>query len=156
MQWRELPERFGTWKTVHKRHLRWSADGTWERLLHHLQAVADAVSDIDWAINVDSTSVRAHQHAAAAPRKPPPALLAGAKGCAKISSRARTHALQPLGGGGAPGEALGRSRGGLTTKVHLASDGQCRPLALLVTPGQRADCTQFIPVMDRIRVPRVG
>lgn len=45
VQWRELPERFGPWKTVHKRHLRWSAGGTWERLLHHLQAVADAVSD---------------------------------------------------------------------------------------------------------------
>lgn len=40
--------------------------------------------------------------------------------------------------------------------MHLASDGQCRPLALLVTPGQRADCTQFIPVMDKIRVPRAG
>nr|WP_237281890.1 IS5 family transposase [Streptomyces griseochromogenes] len=155
-QWRELPERFGPWKTVHKRHLRWSADGIWERLLHHLQAVADAVSDIDWDIDVDSTSIRAHQHAAGAARKPPPALPAGAKGAAKISSRARAHAPQPPGGGGAPGEALGRSRGGLTTKVHLASDGLCRPLALLVTPGQRADCTQFIPVMDKIRVPRVG
>src|SRR3954452_3470390 len=43
-KWRELPEPFGPWKTVHKRHLRWLADGTWERLLHHLQAVADAVS----------------------------------------------------------------------------------------------------------------
>ncbi|MGW6577718.1 transposase, partial [Streptomyces sp. NPDC054945] len=32
-QRRELPERFGPWKTVHKRHLLWSADGTWEMLL---------------------------------------------------------------------------------------------------------------------------
>ncbi|EFL20895.1 LOW QUALITY PROTEIN: transposase, IS4, partial [Streptomyces himastatinicus ATCC 53653] len=40
-----------------------------------------------------------------------------------------------------------------TCKVHLAADGHCRPLALLITPGQRADCTQFEPVMDRIRVP---
>lgn len=73
-----------------------------------------------------------------------------------IIHRLGAHAPQPPGGGGAPGEALGRSRGGLTTKVHLASDGQCRPLALLVTPGRRADCTQFIPVLDKIRVPRVG
>ncbi|NEA40868.1 IS5 family transposase [Streptomyces sp. SID11385] len=156
VQWRELPERFGPWKTVHKRHLRWSADGTCERLLHHLQAVADAVSGIDWDINVDSTSIRAHQHAAGARRKPPPALLAGEKGAAGRSVHVRADAPHLLGGGGAPGEALGRSRGGLTTKVHLASDGRCRPLALLVTPGQRADCTQFIPVMDKIRVPRVG
>ncbi|WP_372515908.1 transposase [Streptantibioticus ferralitis] len=39
-QWRELPRRFGPWKTVHKRHLLWSADGTWEKLLQHVQAVA--------------------------------------------------------------------------------------------------------------------
>jgi transposase len=91
VQWRELPERFGPSKTVHKRHLRWSADGVWERLLHHLQAVADAVSDIDWDINVDSTSIRAHQRAAGAPRKPPPALLAGAKGAARRSVHVHAH-----------------------------------------------------------------
>lgn len=91
VQWRELPDRFGPWKTIHKRHLRWSADGTWERLLHHLQAVADAVSDIDWDINVDSTSMRAHQHAAGAPRKPPPALLAGQKGAARRSVHVYAH-----------------------------------------------------------------
>ncbi|GAB2897909.1 hypothetical protein GCM10027074_76370 [Streptomyces deserti] len=58
-QWRALPKRFGPWQTVHKRHLLWSADGTWTRLLQHLQAVADGKGDIDWDINVDSTSVRA-------------------------------------------------------------------------------------------------
>ncbi|MFD4177130.1 transposase, partial [Streptomyces anulatus] len=31
--WRDLPVRFGKWKTVHDRHRRWSADGTWERIL---------------------------------------------------------------------------------------------------------------------------
>lgn|GEM_PF-1851267 len=73
VQWRELPERFGPWKTVHKRHLLWSADGTWERLLQHVQAAADAEGDIDWNINVDSTITRAHQHTAGAPKIPPPA-----------------------------------------------------------------------------------
>ncbi|MFI6369752.1 hypothetical protein [Streptomyces sp. NPDC050546] len=37
-----MPERFGPWKTVHKRHLLWSADGTWDRLLRHIQSAADA------------------------------------------------------------------------------------------------------------------
>ena len=68
VQWRELPERFGPWKTVHKRHLLWSADGTWERLLRHVQSTADTEGGIDWNINVDSTITRAHQHAAGAPR----------------------------------------------------------------------------------------
>ncbi len=43
-----------------------------------------------------------------------------------------------------------------TTKIHVAAEGRCRPLSLLITPGQRADCTQFEPVMDKIRVPRAG
>ncbi|MEV7282188.1 transposase [Streptomyces sp. NPDC093111] len=53
---------------------------------------------------------------------------------------------RPLGGGSAGGEGLGRSRGGFTSELHLSADGRCRPLSLVVTPGQRADCTQFKPV----------
>lgn len=63
---------------------------------------------------------------------------------------------RPPGGGGAGGEGLGRSRGGFTSKIHLGADGRCRPLSLVVTPGQRADCTQFIAVLEKIRVPRSG
>nr|BFD96517.1 IS5 family transposase [Kitasatospora sp. Xyl93] len=63
---------------------------------------------------------------------------------------------RPTGGGGAGGEGLGRSRGGFTTKVHLSADGRCRPLSLIVTAGQRADCTQFEPVLEKIRIPRTG
>ncbi|GLU47299.1 IS5 family transposase [Nocardiopsis ansamitocini] len=62
----------------------------------------------------------------------------------------------PPGGGGTGGEGPGRSRGGFTTKLHLSADGRCRPLSLIVTPGQRADCTQFEPVLEKIRVPRTG
>ncbi|WP_406182101.1 IS5 family transposase [Streptomyces canus] len=154
-QWRKLPERFGPWQTIHKRHQLWSADGTWERLFQHVQAVADAAGDIDWNINVDSTSVRAHQHAAGAPKAAPPSAFK--RGRPKISSPARAHARATVpAGGGAAGEALGRSRGGLTTKLHLSADGKCRPLSLVITPGQRADCTQFEPVVDKIRVPRLG
>ncbi|WP_344600443.1 transposase [Streptomyces glaucus] len=51
---------------------------------------------------------------------------------------------------------LGRSRGGFTSKPHLSADGHCRPLSLIVTPGQRADCTRFMPVLEKIRVPGPG
>ncbi len=77
VQWRDLPERYGPWKTVHERHRRWSADGTWEMLLQQVQAEADAASEIDWDISVDSTSVRAHHHAAGARQAPPPAVKRG-------------------------------------------------------------------------------
>lgn len=47
---------------------------------------------------------------------------------------------------------LGRSRGGLTSKIHLSADRRCRPLSLVLTPGQAADSPRFIPVMDKIKV----
>lgn len=47
LPWRDLPPRFGKWKTVHDRHRRWSADGTWERILRAVQADADAEGRID-------------------------------------------------------------------------------------------------------------
>ncbi|NGN68984.1 transposase [Streptomyces sp. A7024] len=52
--------------------------------------------------------------------------------------------------------ALGRSRGGLTTKLPLAVDASFHVLATVVTAGQRADAWVFTQVMDRIRIPRVG
>ncbi len=55
-----------------------------------------------------------------------------------------------------PGEAIGRSLGGLTTKIHLACDGQGRPLAFTITAGNVNDCTQFEPVLARIRIQRCG
>lgn len=72
--WRDLPERYGPWQTVYERHRRWSADGTWATILHALQAGADVTArddDGSWAVNADSTSCRAHQHAAGARRRPP-------------------------------------------------------------------------------------
>ena len=74
VQWRDLPEQYGPWKTVYERHRAWSADGTWEHLLQQVQAVADAAGRIDWDISVDSTVVRAHQHAAGARATAPPAV----------------------------------------------------------------------------------
>lgn len=63
---------------MHKRHLQWSADGTWERLLQQVQAAAGAEGSIDWDISIDSAVMRAHQHAAGARKAPPPAVSKGA------------------------------------------------------------------------------
>ena len=61
--WRDLPESFGPWQTVWKRHRRFSADGTWDRIHAGLLAEADAAGRLDWDVSVDSTINRAHQHA---------------------------------------------------------------------------------------------
>ena len=54
------------------------------------------------------------------------------------------------------GHGVGRSRGGLTTKVHTAVDGKGRPLAVVVTGGQRNDGAMLATVLDEIVVPRIG
>jgi transposase len=69
--WRDLPERYPPFGTCHGRLTQWQHDGTWERLLQDLLAQADATGELDWvSAAVDSTTVRAHQHAAGARRSP--------------------------------------------------------------------------------------
>ena len=68
--WRDLPESYGCWKTVYNRHRRWSADGTWSRVLEELQRGCDTGED-SWVVAIDSTVVRAHHHAAGARHQPP-------------------------------------------------------------------------------------
>jgi len=51
-------------------------------------------------------------------------------------------------------EALGRSRGGFSTKVHLACDGKGRPLSVVLSAGQRHGSTQLEGLLDAVRVPR--
>jgi transposase len=64
--WRDLPERYGPWQTCYDRLVRWRRDGIWDRLLEHVQTKSDAVGDVEWVVSVDSSVVRAHQHAAGA------------------------------------------------------------------------------------------
>lgn len=75
--WRDLPESFGPWQTVWKRHRRFSADGTWDKIHARLVAEADAAGELDWQVSVDSTVNRAHQHATNLGRVERPAGLTG-------------------------------------------------------------------------------
>lgn len=67
--WRDLPERYGPWRTVYARFVRWQQDGIWDRLLAHVQTMSDAVGEVIWEVSVDRTVVRAHQHAAGAAKR---------------------------------------------------------------------------------------
>jgi transposase len=108
--WRDVPACYGPWQTVYGLFRRWQRDGTWKRVLAGLQALADASGVVVWDVSVDSTISRAHQHAAGARNQP--------------ESQAET----PGGVEVEPADhALGRSRGGFTTKTHLACEqGQNR------------------------------
>jgi len=57
--WHDLPERYGKWKTAHKRFTRWAKAGVWERVFADL--IDDPKNDY---VSLDSSLVRAHQQAA--------------------------------------------------------------------------------------------
>lgn len=67
--WRDLPGVYGSWAAAYGLFRRWQRNGTWQRLVIALQALADAGGRIDWDVSVDSTVVRAHQHAAGASKR---------------------------------------------------------------------------------------
>jgi transposase len=78
-----------------------------------------------------------------------------------VVHRQHLGASQPLGRRsgkeGDPGEpehhALGLSRGGIGTKIHLLNDSSGLPLAFTLTPGQRHEVTAFGPTLEAVRLP---
>nr|WP_206693192.1 IS5 family transposase [Microbacterium paulum] len=136
LAWRDLPEVFGPWQTVWTWHHRLATEGTWDTIVSMLIAQADAEGLVDWSVSVDSTIARAHQHA--------------------------TNTTRPTGGGSnytnpnvePPDHSIGRSRGGLSTKVHQLVDGNGLPLVTVITPGQAGDSPMLIPMLEQLRVAR--
>lgn len=65
--WRDLPERYGPWKTVYSRFRRWQRAGVWDRVVDALQAQMEREDRVDWSLFLyDGTNIRAHRHAAGA------------------------------------------------------------------------------------------
>lgn len=136
--WRDLPADFGPWQTVWKRHRAWAVDGTWDQVLDALLVRADADGDLDWSVAVDSTICRAHQHGTTLER------TTGAQWNHK------NLRVEPAD------HALGRSRGGLSTKIHQLVDGHGLPLVILCGPGQGGDSPMLAPLLDALSVARKG
>jgi transposase len=138
--WRDVPAEYAPWPTLYGLFRRWQRNGTWDTIVSALQTSADAAGRIDWDISIDSMTSRAHQHAAGARHN----------GHLQKEPPGGVHHVEPTD------HALGRSRGGLTTKTHLACEQGQKTMAMIVTAGHRGDSPQFIPVLQRIRVARPG
>ena len=67
-----MPDRYGKWTTIHSRFQRWRKAVVRDKIFAELQTALDVDSNVDWEIHfIDSTTVRAHQHAAGAKKATP-------------------------------------------------------------------------------------
>lgn len=97
------------WVRLWSRFYHWCKAGIWQQILNALQQRADRQGQMAWSLHfIDSTIVRAHQHVA----------------CARKAGRQRG------------GEALGRSRGGLSTKIHIRVEGIGKPVTFALTGSE--------------------
>lgn len=123
--WRDLPEEYGKYKTVYNRFRLWVKTGLWLKIVQKLIARLLKEGEIDFELwCIDGTVIRAHRSAAGA-----------LKGDLNSEQSAEK-------------QALGRSRGGYSTKLHFLTDGQGIPLAVTATPGQKNEAPEFENVIE--------
>jgi transposase len=139
--WRDIPERYGPWQSIYTRFRRWRRDGVWAtvltRLLEDLERQDRLGHDL-WL--VDATIVRASRAASGAKHHPDEVPRLGGPKAAQLTE---------------PSEhALGYSRGGYGTKVHLLVSDRGIVLGIYLTPGQRHESKAFEPLMRRVLLPR--
>lgn len=109
-----VPDRYGSWWQVYALFKSWQCASSWD-------------------LSIDSTTSRAHVHAAGERR----------------DSSERV--------GGEPADhALGRSCGGFSTKIHLARDGYLQAVSFTITAGQDGNAPQLTEVLKRVKVNRSG
>ncbi|HDS0960209.1 MULTISPECIES: IS5 family transposase [Pseudomonas] len=125
--WRDMPDRLGPWSTVYQRFRGWRNQGTFDQMLNrlHLRLNEQGLIDLQtWMI--DSTAVRATRASSGA----------GKKGADEPADH-----------------ALGRSRGGLTTKIHMLCDANGTPLRFLLSGSQASDISYAQPLLDEVSIP---
>ena len=115
--WRDLPERYGPYTTAYNRYNRWAKAGVWLGIFEALTARSPQSLQF-----IDSSIVRAHQHAAGGKK-------------------------------GGPDHAIGRSRGGLSTKIHAVVDEQGLPVRLLLSAGQASDMAAVPDLLAGLPTP---
>jgi transposase len=131
--WRDLPECYGPWERVYQRFHRWVKEGLWQRIVDTLQGKARREEAIDWEVGaIDSSVIPAHKAAAGAPRGE------GEERLSPEESREK--------------QALGKSQGGLSTKLHILVEGQGKPMVVELLPGQCHEAPHTLALINTVQV----
>lgn len=139
--WRDIPWTYGRWETIYGRFRRWRRDGTWAKILTYLLEDLEQRGHLGhdlWL--VDATIVRASRAAAGAEQHPDEIPHLAGPPLAQLEEPSK--------------HALGRSRGGFGTKVHLLVTDTGIIVGIYVTPGQQHESTVFTPLLQRVLLRR--
>lgn len=127
-QWRDIPRSYAPWSTIYSRYRNWCIEGRLACILVTIRQTLDQKGLLDWEQWwLDSSLIRGSRSAAGAPEK------------AGSENEPDDH-------------ALGRSRGGFGTKLHLLCDGNGIPLSVLLLPGQAHESTQFECLLESVEI----
>jgi transposase len=130
--WRDLPGEFGPWQSVWRRFDAWAKDGTWDKIL---KAVAPGSGATGLVAVVDGTVARAHKHAGGAQEKGAVANYKKTRGHKRVCGEPADH-------------GLGHSRGGWTTKAHVAVDGAGHLVSVVLTAGQAGENPRLFDLVE--------
>ena len=125
--WRDLPPKFGKWSTVYQRLRRWKKNGVFIRIMLALGKGFDLT-----LVSVDATICKVHQHAAGARRN----------GLTPDESR--------------KAQAIGVSRGGLSTKIMALVDRQGHMARFLILPGNRGESPELFNLLDGVHLEGIN
>lgn len=115
--WRDLPSEFGKWQTVYGRFRRWLKEGLWDRIFSRLLRRVEKLGGVDRSLwCVDGSVIRAHRSASGGSKQTPENDVKN---------------------------ALGRSQGGYSTKLHVLTDRIGNVLSVTATPGQSHESKEF-------------
>lgn len=115
--WRDVPAAYGKWQTIYNRFRRWVNEGLWDRIWSGLVRKMDQRKKVGRKLwSIDGSVIRAHRTAAGGSRK---------------SERNGEE------------NALGRSRGGYSTKIHVVCEGKGIPLGVTLTSGEKGEAPEF-------------
>ena len=127
--WRDLPERYGPWQTVYKRFARWQKEGIFEAIFEELTKDADLQD-----ISMDGTYIKAHKASAGAKR-------------GELPTRNVQNAEALV-----QNQCIGVSRGGRSTKIHVAVDALGNPIRVFLTSGEVHDSKVARILLDLIEI----